>query len=331
MENSRRLPSYIVPIKQINLDRLKIVPAEPVTVNDDWQREHWSGSIEVEEDGINGLTDNWVYLHALLADSRLPLYVFNAEGQGPSDFQVKNFDNQGNTNILPRVIEFDPTDLLPAVYLDYTEPPEISYKEAYEGYLKQDDTYSSAVKNYFVAQDINHHKRLRVIDNSYWQIVMFVSVLEALLPPPVFCSGKCEVCGKGLKHVLNDPGKDWDDLIFNKINDKGIKKQYRDVLDEARWKIRNDTVHNGLAPSKDFWRAAALPNGITEYTTSKSIESYKKDKYSLESLIEQLRQICRYVLLNKAASHDVFPALKGIEVHSATLTISEPTTVINLN
>jgi hypothetical protein len=313
------------------LDKLRVIPAEPVTVNDDWQREHWSGSIVVDEDGHNGLIDNWVYFHALLADSRLPIYMLHAKGEEPSSFQIGEFDNKGNVKIVPRVINFDPDDLLPAVYLEYAEPPSISYKEAYEGYLRQDDTYLSAVKNYFVAQDINHNKRLRYIDNSYWQIVMLVSTLEALLPPPVFCNGKCEACSKGITHVLNDPGKDWNEPLFNKIADKKIRKQYRDVLDEARWKIRNDTVHNGLAPGNAFWKLPSLPDGVTEYTTPKSLEGYKTDRYSLESLIEQLRQICRYTLLNKVTACDVFPALKGLEIHSVTITSSESPTIINID
>jgi hypothetical protein len=329
--NSRRLPSYIVPIEEIILDKLRITPAEPVNVSDDWQRNHWLGSILVEEDGHNGLIDNWVYLHALLTDSRLPVYGLHAKGEEPSSFQIDEFDNEGNVNIVPRVINFDPMDLLPAVYLDYEEPPELSYEQAYERYMKQDEVYFSAIKNYLVAQDINYHKRLRYIDNSYWQIVMFVSALEALLPPPVFCKGKCETCGKGVSHVLNDPGKDWNELLFNKITDKSIRKQYRDVLDEARYKIRNDTVHNGLAPGNTFWKSPPLPDGITEYTTTKSLEEYKTDRYSLESLIEQLRQICRYTLLNKALACNVFPKLKGMDIHSKTVNITESSATISLD
>ena len=317
-------------MEEIILNKLRIIPAEPVTVNDDWQRDHWSGSIIIEEDGLNGLIDNWVYFHALSVDSRLPVYALHAKGEEPSSFQINEFNNEGNENIVPRVINFDSADFLPAVYLDYEEPPEISYKQAYENYIKQDEVYFSAVKNYFAAQDINYNKRLRYIDNSYWQIVMLVSTLEALLPPPVFCKGQCETCGKGLSHVLNDPGKDWNELLFNKISNKKIRKQYRDVLDEARYKIRNDTVHNGLAPGNTFWKSPSLPDGITEYTTEKSLVEYKTDRYSLESLIEQLRQICRYTLLNKVVACDVFPTLKGIEVHSTTIRSTESSTTINL-
>ncbi|MDB5165823.1 MAG: hypothetical protein JWM00_713 [Candidatus Saccharibacteria bacterium] len=330
MNNSRRLPSYIVPMEEIVLDKLRVIPAEPVIVNDDWQRNHRSGSIIIEEDGHNGLIDNWVYFHALLADSRLPVYALHAKGEEASSFQINEFDNEDNVNLVPRVINFDSEDLLPAVYLDYEEPPEVSYKKAYDAYIKQGNVYFSALKNYFVAQDINFNKRLRNIDNSYWQIVMLVSTLEALLPPPVFCKGKCETCGKGLSHVLNDPGKDWNELLFNKITDKKIRKQYRDVLDEARYKIRNDTVHNGLAPGNTFWKSPSLPDGVTEYTTTKSLEKYKTDRYSLESFIDQLKQVCRYLLLNQFIVCDIFPSLKGIEVHSFSATSTESNFTMNI-
>lgn len=330
MNNSRWLPSYIVPIEEIILEKLRINPAEPVTVNDDWQRDHYSGSILVEEDGHNGLIDNWVYFHALLTDSRLPVYMLHAKGEEPSSFQIKAFDNKGNEKIVPRVINFDPMDLLPATYLEYEDPPEISYKQAYEEFLKQDEVYLAAIKNYFVAQDINHNKRLRYIDTSYWQIVMLVSTLEALLPPPVFCKGKCETCGKGINHVDNDTDKELNKLLFNKINDKATRNQYRDILNEARSKIRNNTVHNGLSPANTFWKAPPLPDGVTEYTTSKSLEGYTTDRHSLASLVEQLKTICRYVLLNKFLACDVFPKLKGLEVHSVTITSSTSPTIINL-
>lgn len=72
-----------------------------------------------KEDGHDGLIDRWVYFHALLADSRLPVYILQTKGKEPSSFQISKFDNEGNINIVPRVINFDPADLLPAAYLDY--------------------------------------------------------------------------------------------------------------------------------------------------------------------------------------------------------------------
>lgn len=167
----------MVPIDEIVLEKLTIKPSGPVTVNDDWQREHFSGSITVDEEGYNGLIDNWIILHALMADSRLPLYVLHAKGEEPSSFQIEDFDNTGNERIVPRVIQFDPSDVLPAVYLGYENVPTTSYKEVYEKYPAKDDVFVSAIKNYFVAQDVNHHKRLRYIDTSYWQIVMLISSL----------------------------------------------------------------------------------------------------------------------------------------------------------
>jgi hypothetical protein len=331
MNNFRRLPSYIVPISEIVLEKLNIKPADPVTVNDDWQREHYSGSIIIEEDGHNGLIDNWVYFHALLADSRLPIYALHAKGEELSSFQIDEFDDKGNPKLKPRIINFDPVDVLPATYLEHEEVPEISYEQAYKRYLDKDEIFLSAVKNYFVAQDINHHKRLRYINSSYWQIVMLVSTLEALLPPPIFCKGKCETCKKGINHVLNDLGKDWNELLFDKIADKKIRSQYRRILDEVRWKIRNDTVHNGLAPGNSMWHSDPLPDGKTEFTTEKSLSGYTSDGHSLESLIEQLRQIGRYTLLDKILGSNVFPPLKGLEVNSFSVKVTESPTTIKLD
>lgn len=131
--------------------------------------------------------------------------------------------------------------------------------------------------------------------------------------------------------MLNDPAKAWKEMLFDKIFDKKVRAEYRSILDEARWKTRNNTVHNGLAPGKEYWKSPSLPDGITDYTSTKALEAYKSDRYSLESLIDQLRQICRFTLLDKILDSGVFPPLKGLEVHSVTVTSTEPATTINLD
>lgn len=331
MENARRLPSYIVPLQDINVGKLKIVSAHPVTVNDDWGREHYSGSITVIEDGFNGVIDKWIYFHSLLTDSRLPLYTFFAKGEEASDFQLRDFDNKGNLALHPRVLPFDPEDINPVVYLAEPSREKINYEAAYQNFLSKDDSYYAALKNYFISQDIGHNPRLRGVDVSYWEIVMLISSLEALLPKPTYCMGKCEICGKGLKHLINDVSKEWDDIVFKHITNKKIRNQYRQVLDEARWRIRNDTVHNGGEPGKTMWKSDPLPNGVTEFTTEKSLAGYKSDRNSLDSFVEQLRQACRYILLNQIIGQDIFPLLKGIEVHSFTITSTNSPTIINLD
>lgn len=327
---TRRIPSYIIPIEPISLDGLVINPAPPVTVNDDWGREHWSASVTANEEELKGRTDKWVYLHALLANSLLPMYGFYAYGHSPSDFQVLEFDNKGNEKILPRQIPFHPDNILNAVYYDYECSGAISYKSAYQSYLGMDDIFMSALKNYYLATDIDLHPRLRSVDTSYWQVVMYISAMESLLPEPQYCEGKCLVCDKGLHHLKSNVDTEWNKLLFSRIKNRKIKSQYRLIFDVARRKIRNDTIHNGLMPQRIISRSP-LKDGVTQFSTEKAIADYMTDPHSLESLVEQLKQITRYLLLNQILKQDIFPPLKGIEVHSISMNVTTPTATLKFD
>lgn len=330
VKNIRRLPSYLVPTLPIETEGLKIARAGSVTVLDDWNRPHWSASLTVEEDGYHGKIDKWIYMHALLADSRLPLYAFQAYGQTYSDFNVEDLDAEKYPGVTAREMRLDFRSVLPGVYWGHEVEDEVSYDEIYKAYLKTDDVYIAALKNYFLGQDIDFNPRLRSIDPAYWQVVILISAMEALLPKPEFCKGKCETCSKGVNHPINNADKDWKELLFSRIKDKEIRKQYRLIFDVARSEIRNNTVHNGLMPALIIGRGS-LNDGVTEYTTKKAIEEYKSDNYSLESLVDQLRQICRYVLLNQLINKNIFPPLKGIEVHSKTIHANSSPVTITLD
>lgn len=316
MKTTRQLPSYFVPKTKIKLGVLTISKSDPIVVLDDWHREHYAGSIKVEEEDNNGKIHELMPLHSLLINSRLGLYVIQSNGSSHGDFSIHPL---GISNVNPREIVIDYNDILDSVY-GVTSGKAMSYKSIYENYLASEESYLVAVKNYFLAQDVNFNKRLRTFNTSYWQVVMLMSAMEALLPKPEFCKGECSTCKTNINHVTAMVDKDWNELLFKRIKDKEVRKQYRLILDVARTKIRNDTVHNGLAPSFIGAMPVAMPDGITEYTTEKAIEEYGNDSYSLESLIDQLEQICRYLLLNQIIREDVFPPLKGIEVHSQTFT-----------
>ncbi len=318
MSNVRKIPSYIVPVRPIQLEGLLLKPGSPVTVSDDWNREHFCGSIEVESLDSSGKIGKWIYFHSLLAESCLPVYSFQAFGHEASDFNTLDFDPKKYPKVTPREINFEPDDVLPAVYLSSEPEPTVNYGDIYNTYLSLGEKYLVSLKNYLLAIDIDFNKRLRSINPAYWQVVMFISAMEALLPPPTYCKGTCEVCKKGLHHPLRDADQDWKNLIFGNIKDKAIRKQYRLIFDVARREIRNHTVHNGLMPSLIIGQGS-LADGVTEFTTKRAIEEYRTENYSLESLVEQLRQMCRYVLLNQITGSFIFPELKGIEVHSKTI------------
>jgi hypothetical protein len=318
MSNVRRIPSYIVPVRPIRVEGLTIKQVAPVTVYDDWNRKYWCGSLEVDVKPT-GKIGKWIYFHSLLADSCLPIYAFQAFGHEPSDFNTMDFDPKKHPTVTPREINFNPDDVLPAVYLDYEPEPTIKYDDLYKSYLNLGEKYFNSLKNYFLAIDINFNKRLRSINPAYWQVVMLISAMEALLPTPTYCTGVCEVCKEGLHHPAGNIDQDWKNLLFGKIQNKDVRKQYRLIFDVARREIRNHTVHNGLMPSLLIGRSS-LPDGVTEFTTQKAIDEYKTEDYSLESLVEQFRQMCRYVLLDQLTQSAIFPGLKGIEVHSKTIT-----------
>jgi hypothetical protein len=290
----------------------------PVTILDDWDREHFSGSLCVEEKELNIKLDEWVYFHSLVSKSLLPLYAFHRCGKEHYSFEVVKFDPIKYPWATPIETQVDFSNVLHVIYPSSEIDSGLSYSELYETYLNIGEEYISALKTYFMGQDIGFHRRLPSIDIQYWQIVMLISAMEALLPKPIFCAGECASCRNKINHPTDHADKMWNELLFNHIKDKTIRKQYRLVFNSARIEIRNHTVHNGLMPSASHGNTL-LHDGVTEYTTEKAVGEYKDDNYSLETLVEQLKEVCRYILLNQLIEKDIFPPLKSVQVHQVTI------------
>lgn len=316
MNYSIKLPSRKIPTEPIMLVSLQLAAGEDVLVTDDWGRKYNRGSISVTGEEFKGHIDKWVYLHALAFDETLTLYAHQGNGGGAGDFVI-----EAATQDLPvdkELIDYE--NIGKAIYGDESEA-EVSYDKMYENYLKQPDNVHSAIKNYFLAVDLGYNQRLRYVNVSYWQIVLLVSAMEALLPPPTFCDGTCSTCEEGVHHPTSQTGTDWNKILFKKIKNKATSKQYREILEEARFRIRNDAVHNGLWPGAGEMIAALMPStdGIKHYVETEALEGYKHDKMSLEVFVHLLRQICRYLILDQIIQQGSFPLLKGFDVHTVTI------------
>lgn len=305
------LPSRYVPTKSISLGKLEVESGGRIIVSDNWNRKIPTGSIIATEDGLNGLLDNWVYFHSLLFNAPLMLQTFQSWGHSAGDFTVTQ--SEDSSYFIEEEIDYD--NVATAIYGDSCNES-IKYKSAYQSYLEVKNNLISAIKNYFLAYDINHNKTLRFIDPSYWQIVMYVSVIESLLPEKEFCKGKCNHCNGTIVHPLLDPAKELKKILFSKIKDRKIRSEYHSIIYDVAKKVRNNTVHNGLSPSVGI---ASLAEGTTKYETKDALKGYESDRYSLELFVEQLQQICRYLLLNEIIKLDIFPPLKGFNVHSVKI------------
>lgn len=312
--NTWQLPSRYVPKKLIKLGDLEIKSGGKIITSDNWDRKIQTGSIVAIETDHNGLLDNWVYFHSLLFNAPLMLQTFQSWGKKAGNFKVTKSEN--SRYFIEEEIDYN--NIATAIYGDSCKK-NIDYKSAYKSYLEVKDRIISAVKNYFLAYDVNHNKTLRLIDHSYWQIVMYVSVIESLLPEPEFCKGKCGHCNRVIVHPLLDPSKEFKKILFSKIKDKKVRSQYHSIIYDVAKKVRNNTAHNGLSPSVSI---ASLDEGVTEYRTEDALSGYESDRYSLELLVKQLQKICQYLLLNEIIKQDIFPPLKGFEVHSAKIKLT---------
>lgn len=320
--NKRLLPARYVPLIPLEFDNFTIKSGGKAVVSDTWDRTYNVGSLIAVENGINGLMDNWVLFHSLLFHVPLMIQTFQGLGDSSGEFKIILDDKQKYYAEEP----IDYNNIGTAIYGN-TCKENISYADAYKASLEINNLLKSAIKNYFLAYDIGFNRILRYIDISYWQIVMYISSIEALLPKPTFCKGKCSTCNKGIHHSYSDHDKELNELLFSKIKDKTIKKQYQSIIYAARRKIRNNTVHNGLFPTAGSIGSMVLYDGSTQYTTKEALTTYQSDHFSLELLKEQLEQICRYLFINEIIKKNIFPPLKGIIVHHVTFKPNETKTI----
>lgn len=314
------LPSHLVPSERWISPDLSIKFDKKVEVHDDRKNMHIGKTIKVSDFKDRKKVDEWMYFHALISNS-FEIIDYN---ENANTYELRPFKKGDSRKVIG---PFDYDDIGREVYR-IKLGQKIKYREMYNQYTKQSNKFRSCVKNYFLAQSIKSHSaRIRTIDISYWQVNMYVSILEVLLGDMPFCDNElsCEVCGSELGNHYKVGTNKWiKQELLGKIEDDDVRKQYKNVIKICRNAIRHKSIHEGLMPSA---KNPKLAEGSHEYAVGRAVKEYKDDKYAQFMLVDTMRQIVRYKILSTLAGSDIFPPLWSHKVHSIVLRANTPRTI----
>lgn len=207
-----------------------------------------------------------------------------------------------------------------------------SYTQLYELYMGQSKENIGMVKNFlndFGVRTGYFRPDKLISDSSYWQIMVYYSVIEKIVGRQPFCSvqHECEKCGKS--NITHNPLSEVDWIhkrLLELVKDEQTVSSYESVILAVRQKIRHSTVHSSIVPTaeRDF---AAMSPGLTVYDLKRSIGNYDKDHHALDSLIHMLSDVARNLLLERLFNLDLFIEPQPLNV----LTMGAPGVAMSAN
>lgn len=260
----------------------------------------------------------WALFHALIIDER-HICHFIESGQIQRHRQASRMGNirkYGTANAY--AVDF--TSIARQVYWLHEPATVIDYRTLYEQYETLNDEQISLLQTCLLQLEQRSftYPQYSLFGESltYWQIVVYASVLEAIIGHASNCPGSvttCPICNKHLQPHRQGSEKEWRESYLKPlIPDQTIRDEYLRVINAAYNQIRHPTAHAGVMPIP---QSLSLLPGTTEvYDADRAIQEFPTDKAALISLVMSVRDVARYLLLHKLFQLNTFPQLTPLKV-----------------
>ncbi len=261
----------------------------------------------------------WALFHALIFNDR-HICQFIESGQLQRHRQTSRIGNvrsYGSANAY--VVDF--TNIGRQVYWPDEPTTVIDYRTLYEQFETFNDANLGLLRTYLLQIEprgaTNQQYSLFNESRTYWQIVLYAAVLEAIIKHSDNCPHNiiacCVHCKKQYAQHRQYSEKEWREIYLTPlVTDTAIRDEYLEVINTAYNEIRHPTAHAGVMPIPQY----ILPlMGTTEvYDTSRAIRQFPMDKSALLSLVISVGSITRYLLLHKLFQLHTFPRLHPLNV-----------------
>lgn len=301
--SSKILPASNVPKTPTNVGKFKISLGKRAKIKyKGEERYHNTLSIEYE-DASDADIVQWVLFHAFTMNSSITLEAYQ-------DSIVGDFSLLEEQSVNP----IDYEDVAEHVYFLHKPKIKISYTELFDKFTAADEKTLDMVKNMLVNVIPRRSNFLTaVLNNSYWQLVIYFSVVEGILGRQDFCSEKfeCPECGRVGQHYPME-GKEW---MLSRL--KGITgsdeaaEHYLKYIWAVWQKIRNPTAHTSRHPTARYVEPEV---GQTVYDLKRTLGDYDKDTTALDALVRGMGDVARYLLLDKLYDTKTFPGISQLNV-----------------
>lgn len=151
-----------------------------------------------------------------------------------------------------------------------------------------------------------------------WQATNYLTILEAIIGHAENCpesEKKCNTCGRQVNPHRRMSEDMWRRQYLSNLGvDSPIIDDYVCVIRTAYKGIRSRTAH----PSGALELPPTYPSveGTQVYDVPKSTQEYPHDLFALDSLLQSLYDITRYLLLHRVFKLSIFPELDPLKATS---------------
>lgn len=260
-------------------------------------------SIIVEyENKTNDELKNWVLFYSFVMDSDRTLSSFEGTINGVIEYKDDPCNNPCDyNNILGQVY-----------FLHEPKNASMSYEDFYKKFQQADSSTINATKNMLARFTPTHYNPLnRVVDNSYWQLLAYYSVVDMIVDrQKPCCYLKCNKCHNSDPHGAM-LASDWLSHRINEIVDnEETAKQYIDYIWAVYNSVRNNTVHSSLHPTAQY---VIQEEEHVIYDVKKALGDYETDSTALSALVYIMGKIARYLLLGRLFDLGVYPEISPLK------------------
>jgi len=306
------IPTHFAVTNQLLLKHFALHPGRDVEVRREGSM-HVGRTIFVRDVKDQDKYNEWIYFHALISKSdELVDFYYN-----PHRYTLKGDLSEPQIKSIARDEYLEEKDLLGYIFECHT-PIQKTYEELYALFEAQDPIVLDALRNYYFANSLSNNAS-KHINVSYWQIVIYMGVIETFMGEQPQCrnSNQCRICKTTLgAHNLISNSKWLEENMFKKIRNADIRNQYRRIITECKYSIRNGSVHGSLLPVAQH---PHLEDGNYYYDIEKTLSKYWKDANALESLVKHMEELTRFYALNQIFNTEIYPELRGTHVGYITL------------
>jgi hypothetical protein len=251
------------------------------------------------------LLKRWALFHAFFLDPHTVGHVERGQLRHARSDRIESIHLELASNCHP--VNYD--DLAHQVYFLHKPDLTISYRSAVETFAALDPRSLNLVCLWLFPFDRGiRDMNWQLMSGVYLQIASLVTILEVLIGHPPNCTENraCATCGKQLPHRADSESAYRKRFIESLPANAATKEQYAELIDVAYHKVRHSTVHDGVFPTASF----VLKESEHEiYDVPRSVSEFPVDATALTNLLISLRDMTRYLLLDRIFGYRFFPFL----------------------
>lgn len=301
------LPTYNAPLKKIVLTgSIKIKSNKKVKISKQKGSTQYFDSIIVQYDNEEEFK-NWLIFHSFIFDDLHSIDQFENNAE-ITELKEKCSGEIEYSNIKKRIYFPEDKDV---------DKEEISYDNLYAKFLKIEKCDRDLLINYLLNFSGGLSTQIDPIrDYSYWQIFDYYSIYESIIgEQPSDCEGfSCPKCKKELPGHRSLTEMEWNKKRLSEIiKEPDLVSEYLKIVQTVRDNIRHKTAHSGLHPTAKY---IAQSEAVVKYDADRSRESFKDDATALLALKLNMKDVVRFLLLDKLFGLGLFPYMRSIVTHT---------------